>query len=118
MFTCIHTFAIFPCSCVTFCIMVGIFGLLLSIYIGIHDYISLLCYFVQVVLIFILAFGDLCTNSNDVHSDKLVSTKIGSVLLLQDGGEVEISGSPTEKAILSWAVKVLFPTALLFLSLC
>ena len=28
-------------------------------------------------------------------------------LHLQDGG-VEVSGSPTEKAILSWAVKVVF----------
>lgn len=29
---------------------------------------------------------------------------------LQDGEAVEVSGSPTEKAILSWAVKVPFST--------
>lgn len=31
---------------------------------------------------------------------------------IEQGGEVEISGSPTEKAILSWAVKVRFQFAL------
>ncbi|XP_015571849.1 calcium-transporting ATPase 9, plasma membrane-type isoform X2 [Ricinus communis] len=30
----------------------------------------------------------------------------GSVFVPKDGGDVEISGSPTEKAILSWAVKL------------
>lgn len=32
----------------------------------------------------------------------------GLYLYGQDGGEVEVSGSPTEKAILSWAVKAYF----------
>lgn len=33
-------------------------------------------------------------------------TDVLHLLIFQDGGAVEITGSPTEKAILSWGVKV------------
>ncbi|XP_027344582.1 calcium-transporting ATPase 9, plasma membrane-type isoform X7 [Abrus precatorius] len=36
----------------------------------------------------------------------ICSDKTGTLTLNQDSGETEVSGSPTEKAILSWAVKL------------
>ncbi|XVE91068.1 hypothetical protein DITRI_Ditri20bG0126300 [Diplodiscus trichospermus] len=36
----------------------------------------------------------------------ICSDKTGTLTLNEDGGNVEISGSPTEKAILSWALKL------------
>ncbi|KAF7814672.1 calcium-transporting ATPase 9, plasma membrane-type-like [Senna tora] len=39
-------------------------------------------------------------------NDGIAQNTTGSVFVPKDGGEIEISGSPTEKAILSWAVKL------------
>ncbi|EOY26435.1 Autoinhibited Ca(2+)-ATPase 9 isoform 4 [Theobroma cacao] len=39
-------------------------------------------------------------------SEGVAQNSTGNVFVPKDGGDVEISGSPTEKAILSWAVKL------------
>ncbi|XVF23215.1 hypothetical protein REPUB_Repub13aG0017800 [Reevesia pubescens] len=39
-------------------------------------------------------------------SEGVAQNSTGNVFVPKDGGDVEISGSPTEKAILSWAVKM------------
>ncbi|PNY05304.1 calcium-transporting ATPase plasma membrane-type-like protein [Trifolium pratense] len=39
-------------------------------------------------------------------NESIAQNSTGNVFLSKDGGEVEVSGSPTEKAILSWAVKL------------
>ncbi|KAG4955274.1 hypothetical protein JHK82_040974 [Glycine max] len=39
-------------------------------------------------------------------NEGIAQNTTGNVFVPKDGGEVEVSGSPTEKAILSWAVKL------------
>ncbi|GAU35731.1 hypothetical protein TSUD_259060 [Trifolium subterraneum] len=39
-------------------------------------------------------------------NESIAQNSTGNVFMSKDGGEVEVSGSPTEKAILSWAVKL------------
>ncbi|XP_022716352.1 calcium-transporting ATPase 9, plasma membrane-type-like isoform X2 [Durio zibethinus] len=39
-------------------------------------------------------------------SEGVAQNSTGNVFVPKDGGDVEISGSPTEKAILSWAIKL------------
>ncbi|KAK8525095.1 hypothetical protein V6N13_016080 [Hibiscus sabdariffa] len=39
-------------------------------------------------------------------SEGVAQNSTGNVFVPEDGGKVEISGSPTEKAILSWAIKL------------
>lgn len=39
-------------------------------------------------------------------NESIAQNTTGNVFVSKDGGELEVSGSPTEKAILSWAVKL------------
>ncbi|XP_065854078.1 calcium-transporting ATPase 9, plasma membrane-type-like isoform X2 [Euphorbia lathyris] len=56
---------------------------------------------------------DLSDNSSQLHTEVksllcegVALNSSGNVYVPKDGGDMEISGSPTEKAILSWAVKL------------
>lgn len=55
--------------------------------------------------------GDFCYLSVKFANSYHVNHEAPNICLLcQDGGDVEVTGSPTEKAILSWAVKVSIST--------
>lgn len=43
---------------------------------------------------------------NSLLCEGVAQNSTGNVFVPKDGGDVEVSGSPTEKAILSWAVKL------------
>lgn len=43
---------------------------------------------------------------NSLLSEGIAQNTTGNVFVPKNGGEIEVSGSPTEKAILSWAVKL------------
>ncbi|GAV71418.1 E1-E2_ATPase domain-containing protein/Cation_ATPase_C domain-containing protein/Cation_ATPase_N domain-containing protein/Hydrolase domain-containing protein, partial [Cephalotus follicularis] len=43
---------------------------------------------------------------NSLLSEGIAQNTTGNVFVPKDGGEIEVSGSPTEKAILSWGVKL------------